>query len=183
MKKRKCTTKKLSANFIIADRLNALMQKNKLSQAQMAEKTGLSQQTISKYLSGKPPKISNLTLLAGANGVSESYFFGSKESEPTKTVYFSATGEAVVGPIANDPKKPVDNVTESRNIEPVKERLPELLERLKRATQERGKKTDLAKFLSVPLPRISSWLAGEFAPGGEITLQMLQWVEHQERQK
>jgi DNA-binding XRE family transcriptional regulator len=78
---------------------------------------------------------------------------------------------------------PLDNVSVFRNLEAVKAKYSELLERLKSATSPRGKKTELANFLGVKLPRISQWLAREYEPGAETTLRMLQWVEHQERQK
>ncbi len=80
-------------------------------------------------------------------------------------------------------KKPIDNVSESVNIEGVKPQLPSLLERLKNATKQRGKKSALANFLGVPLARVSQWLSGDREPGGETTLRMLKWVERQERQK
>jgi len=64
----------------------------------------------------------------------------------------------------------------------VKAQLPGLLERLKKATAEAGKKTALAEFLKVPLASVSRWLSGEREPGGEVTLQLLKWVELQERQ-
>lgn len=64
----------------------------------------------------------------------------------------------------------------------VKAQLPNLLERLNRATQETGKMSALAGFLGVPLASVSRWLAGKREPGGEITLKLLKWVEQQERQ-
>jgi DNA-binding transcriptional regulator YiaG len=63
----------------------------------------------------------------------------------------------------------------------VKAQLPNLLERLRKATAERGKKSTLAKFLGVPLANVSQWLSGVREPGGETTLRMLHWVEQQER--
>lgn len=68
-------------------------------------------------------------------------------------------------------------------VEGVKSQLPTLLERLKKASEPAGQKTALAKFLGVPLASVSRWLSGEREPGGEITLQLLKWVEQQERQK
>lgn len=63
-------------------------------------------------------------------------------------------------------------------------RLPELIEAVKQLTeQRRGKKTELATFLGVPLPRVSQWLHGRKRPGGETTLRLLQWVEQQEAQQ
>lgn len=63
----------------------------------------------------------------------------------------------------------------------VKLQLPVLLERLKRATAKPGKKSELAKALRpvVPLASVSRWLSGEREPGGEVTLQLLKWVEQQ----
>ncbi len=69
----------------------------------------------------------------------------------------------------------------------VKPRLPSLLERLNRATQETGKMSALANFLTratggkVPLASVSRWLSGKREPGGEITLLLQKWVEEQER--
>ena len=65
----------------------------------------------------------------------------------------------------------------------VKKQLPSLLDRLNRATKETGKMSALADYLKVPLASVSRWLSGKREPGGETTLQMLQWVEQQERQK
>ena len=65
----------------------------------------------------------------------------------------------------------------------VKSLLPKLLERLKKASSEPGKKSELAKYLGVPLASVSRWLSGDREPGGEITLKMFHWVEQQERQK
>jgi hypothetical protein len=79
-------------------------------------------------------------------------------------------------------KKDLTNVSELVNVGSVKAQGPNLLERLKKATQERGKKSALAKFLGVPLVRVSQWLSGDREPGGETTLKMLHWVEQQERQ-
>jgi DNA-binding transcriptional regulator YiaG len=69
------------------------------------------------------------------------------------------------------------------NIKNAKDALPKLLERLKKITDERGKKTALAKFLNVPLTSVSHWLSGIKKPGGEATLQMLRWIAQQKRQK
>ena len=71
----------------------------------------------------------------------------------------------------------------------VKAQLPNLLERLNRATKETGKMSALADFLGkavgykVPLASVSRWLSGKREPGGEVTLQLLRWVELQERQQ
>lgn len=80
-----------------------------------------------------------------------------------------------------------DSETSSKSVA-VKAQLPELLERLKKATAQPGQKTALANFLSkqsgpkIPLASVSRWLSGEREPGGEVTLKMIRWCELQERQ-
>jgi hypothetical protein len=69
------------------------------------------------------------------------------------------------------------------NITSMKPQFPILLERLKFATQERGAKSELAKFLEIPLVRVSQWLSGNREPGGETTLRLLQWVTAKEAQQ
>jgi DNA-binding transcriptional regulator YiaG len=61
--------------------------------------------------------------------------------------------------------------------------LKNLLERLNRATCQRGRKAELANFLRVPRPCVYDWLSGKRQPGGNITLRLLQWVEERERQQ
>jgi hypothetical protein len=55
--------------------------------------------------------------------------------------------------------------------------------RVRRAAAARGKKTELAKVLGVPLAGVSQWLSLRRAPNGEITLLMQQWVTAQEQNK
>ncbi|SPE60156.1 hypothetical protein SBV1_3750003 [Verrucomicrobia bacterium] len=55
-----------------------------------------------------------------------------------------------------------------------------LLNRVARAAALHGKKSELAKFLGVPRPRISNWLSQDRAPNGEVTLRMLEWVQAEE---
>lgn len=80
-------------------------------------------------------------------------------------------------------KKADKYVVVKDNVKGVKDALPKLLERLKKTTNERGKKTALAKFLNVPLTSVSHWLSGIKEPGGETTLQMLRWIVQQETSK
>jgi DNA-binding transcriptional regulator YiaG len=61
--------------------------------------------------------------------------------------------------------------------------LPKLIQRLNRATEERGRKSKLAAWLGVHRQCVPDWLSGKQEPGGEITLKLLQWVESQERQQ
>lgn len=60
--------------------------------------------------------------------------------------------------------------------------LDSLIERAKRACEPRGsgKRKLLAKFLGVPMPRISEWLNGTNTPGGPTTLRLLEWVTAEE---
>jgi transcriptional regulator with XRE-family HTH domain len=80
-------------------------------------------------------------------------------------------------------KKDLTDVPINGNNSDVKAKLPTLLKRLNEATHKRGMKTSLAKFMGVPLSKVSEWLAGVHEPSGETTLQLLQWVEQQEHQK
>ncbi len=71
------------------------------------------------------------------------------------------------------------------SVAEVKSQLPSLLERLKKATAKKGKKSELAEFLqrvtkeNVPLASVSRWLSGEREPGGEVALQMDVWATAQ----
>jgi hypothetical protein len=56
-------------------------------------------------------------------------------------------------------------------------KLASLLVRANRIASVRGKKSELARFLGVPRQRINDWLSGVRAPGGEVTLQLLEWVQ------
>lgn len=78
-------------------------------------------------------------------------------------------------------KSSLINVSESVKHGSVKPHLPNLLDRLREATKERGKKSALAEYLGVPLASVSQWLSGEREPGGETTLRLLKWVEAAER--
>lgn len=59
----------------------------------------------------------------------------------------------------------------------VKAQLPSLLEELRKATAQPGKKTELAKFLHARLESVSRWLAGKREPGGETVLKMQAWLK------
>ncbi len=63
----------------------------------------------------------------------------------------------------------------------VKRELNDLRVRLKHLTQQRGKKTELARWLPAPLESVSRWLAGTIEPSGRIALRLLDWAEQQER--
>jgi hypothetical protein len=98
--------------------------------------------------------------------------------------------EALAERIRRDLKLPgpkekwaLTDVAVSGKLAPVKSQLKNLLADLNRLTSEPGTKTKLADFLGAPLTSVSRWLSGEREPGGETTLQMLRWVQEQERQQ
>jgi transcriptional regulator with XRE-family HTH domain len=55
-----------------------------------------------------------------------------------------------------------------------------LLGRVRKATQARGKKSELAKYLGKTPQHVNDWLAGKYSPGGDVTLQLLEWVRAEE---
>jgi DNA-binding transcriptional regulator YiaG len=55
-----------------------------------------------------------------------------------------------------------------------------LLDRIREAVKGPGKKNELAEFLSKPVQRVNEWLAGNWNPSGEVTLQLLAWVQAEE---
>jgi hypothetical protein len=77
-------------------------------------------------------------------------------------------------------KKDLRNISELVKYSGVNSLLANLLSRLKRAAAERGKKTELAHFLKVPLVSVSRWLSGKREPGGEMALRILAWVQEVE---
>jgi transcriptional regulator with XRE-family HTH domain len=65
----------------------------------------------------------------------------------------------------------------------VTSKLTALVRRVQGATTAPGKRSELARFLKVPLSRVSEWLSGVRNPSGETTLQLLEWVTAEEAQK
>lgn len=55
-------------------------------------------------------------------------------------------------------------------------RLGKLFVSVCRLTRDRGLKRRLAEFLGVHPSRLSEWISGVCEPGGEVTLQLLEWV-------
>lgn len=72
-----------------------------------------------------------------------------------------------------------DNSLKSKAGAEVKTEIRKLIERVKLKVTKPGAKAALAKELRVAPARVSEWLAGEKEPGGEYTLRLLRWVEHQ----
>ncbi len=77
----------------------------------------------------------------------------------------------------------LDMKAEIRDSTDMPSAMKQLLAKLNAATEAPGKKTELARFLKVPKQRVTEWLAGKPQPNGETTLQLLQWVEQQDRKK
>jgi hypothetical protein len=68
----------------------------------------------------------------------------------------------------------------------VKSEWLKLKNRIQEATADAGSKSKLADFLRVDLTQLSKWLTDSDSarePGADYTLQLLKWVEQQERQK
>ncbi len=67
-------------NIIVAERIKDLMQEHNLNQIQLAEKSGVKQNTISAWLSKKKePSIRSLWLLADFFDVEIDYLVGRKD--------------------------------------------------------------------------------------------------------
>lgn len=61
--------------------------------------------------------------------------------------------------------------------------LTELRSRLRKATQQRGSQSQLAKLMGVPPSSVSAWISGTKEPSGSTTLALLSWVEQWERKQ
>lgn len=105
---------------------------------------------------------------------------------PGREFWNEVYSQLLDGWLQAEDKRTTNELTDTEtlpSVADVKPKLPSLLERLKKATAETGKKSELAEFLKAPLASVSRWLSGEREPGGEVALQMLHWVEQQERKK
>jgi DNA-binding transcriptional regulator YiaG len=84
---------------------------------------------------------------------------------------------------AKDYYKKLDENDENRNSARVNTEMQALLQKLRRLTDQTGKKAELARFLRVSQSRVFDWLSGKCEPGGQNTLKLLQLVEEQEGKK
>lgn len=82
-----------------------------------------------------------------------------------------------------DEKKHLAKVALERNIPSMTE-MQDVITRLRKAAQQRGKKAELSIHLGVAKARVSEWLRKEkpVMPSGETTLKLLRWVQEQESQ-
>jgi transcriptional regulator with XRE-family HTH domain len=68
---------------IISKRLNILISENNINQRELAEKTGISEVTISRYINGQRiPTVENLVRIAKVFNVSTDYIVGISSPEP-----------------------------------------------------------------------------------------------------
>jgi DNA-binding transcriptional regulator YiaG len=86
-------------------------------------------------------------------------------------------------PPPNLSKKDLAEIRELANMPGMQSDIEGLRRRLNRATAQRGVKTALAVYLTVPLSCVSDWLSGKREPGGDTTLKLLRWVMQQEAQQ
>ncbi len=90
-----------------------------------------------------------------------------------------------VRPLPVLPKTDLTNKTTHEIFEPVKNQWQMLKKRIQKAASRPGAKSKLAKFLKIDLSQLSKYLSdakkSAREPGADYTLQMLQWVEQQER--
>ena len=77
--------------------------------------------------------------------------------------------------------KPLTTEALGPTLPPLKPILPTLIERLQRATDGYGRKTELAKWLGVSRQSVNDWVSGRKEPSGETTLRLLHWVGQEER--
>ena len=88
----------------------------------------------------------------------------------------------IIPPPPESSENPLTSVTPSGKSAAVTGELDSLIDRAKRACEPRGSghRKRLAKFLGVPMPRISEWLSGAKTPAGPTTLRLLEWVTAEE---
>ena len=156
------------------------------TQKQIAEDAKVSQPTVVKWLDGTAPNAVHLFNLASANGLSLETFLIDKPLEIDPKEQKNKAALINLGNVEYpepSSKTTLNKLNESVKLSPVNPQLPVLLERLNRATQAHGKKSELASYLGVELASVSQWLSGKREPGGETTLKMLHWVEVQERKQ
>lgn len=68
---------------IISKRLNILISENNINQRELAEKTGISEVTISRYINGQRiPTVENLVRITKVFNVSTDYIVGISNPEP-----------------------------------------------------------------------------------------------------
>ncbi len=104
----------------------------------------------------------------------------SRTCNPQVRSEFIRAVDEVVQQIYADLHSELDLLRCSVNPAEVSTRLNRLITRVCRIAKRPGAKSDLARFLGVPQSRVSEWLSEKFEPGGETTLQILDWVRAEE---
>jgi hypothetical protein len=107
-----------------------------------------------------------------------------KEAPQYFKQFYYALGAGQTLPEIKIPIQPLTKYPqEGKDSDDVKPILPQLIERLKKATQARGRKTELASWLGVSPQKVTDWLSGRVEPSGETALRLDNWVKRQERIK
>ena len=98
-----------------------------------------------------------------------------------------AADNALLKVMAESQNKDLTEDSPKGNNSPVKSELEKLIARVKRLASRPGAKAELARVLKVAPARVTEWLTDDREkrkePGGHYTLELLHWVEQQERQK
>ncbi|MCW5557931.1 MAG: hypothetical protein KIT22_08875 [Verrucomicrobiae bacterium] len=76
---------------------------------------------------------------------------------------------------------PLTDIQVSANFQTVIPSYQDLLQRLHAVTSRRGAKADLARHVHASMSEVTLWISGKRIPNGDTTLQILQWVEDEER--
>lgn len=91
-----------------------------------------------------------------------------------------ATGELLPSPQLAGCKKVLTQASGSVTNSAMQPIMGKLIKRLRRLTDERGRKTELASWLGVPRQSVHDWLSERVSPSGETTLRLLEWVAAEE---
>lgn len=87
----------------------------------------------------------------------------------------------MLGTAPHQRKFPLTDVGLDHTSSAVPPLLEKLIGRVRTATGKRGSRAALARLLGVERGVLNAWLSGRHQPAGEHTLQLLHWVEQQER--
>lgn len=107
-------------------RLRLALDRNRMKQIELSEKTGIPKSAISQYLSGKVnPKQDKIYLMANALGVTENWLMGIEEEQPPtpKPTYPNVTPATyrkfkVIGNIAcGNPIEAIENTSECEYVQ------------------------------------------------------------------
>lgn len=138
-----------------------------LTQQQVADQAGVSQNAVFKWLHGSVPSLVELSSIAEANGVSVQGFLNGLEVNPSPE-----KKNKVLLDIAPAFSQDAAVYKQYRS-------LAELLADVRRLTKARGKKVELARIAGVTRQAVDQWLSGSAKPSSETTFALLNWVRKQ----